>query len=300
MFRTLAVGALRLLLGALGAGLVVAALAGGPTPRRARRPRPPGAAGPMGGACWSIVPNAGGTNLESVSARAADDIWAVGYTSSATGTLGLIQHWDGSAWHLVPNPNPHPAAPDTESLAWRPSAAPTSGPSGWSPTGSSAKTLIEHWDGSLWTIVPSPNPATSAAGLLAVAAISADDVWAVGGAGSSVYLSDQTLVEHWDGRQWSIIPSPNPSADGNGLRSVAAAGSDEVWAVGFRGRHGSSQTLIERWDGQQWTSCPVPIRRVATPPRGLGRGPGAAWAVGYTLASRSVAWCCVGTVASGK
>ncbi len=56
--------------------------------------------------CWETIPSAGGDVLYGVSGRAADDVWAAGYTNVATGTAGLIQHWDGNQWHLLPSPNP--------------------------------------------------------------------------------------------------------------------------------------------------------------------------------------------------
>src|SRR5215471_4487388 len=61
---------------------------------------------------WQIVnsPNMGSDN-NSVSALAAvssNDVWATGhFTIPGTQTEnGLIEHWDGSRWNLVPNPNP--------------------------------------------------------------------------------------------------------------------------------------------------------------------------------------------------
>jgi hypothetical protein len=56
-----------------------------------------------------------------------------------------------------------------------------------------------------WRVVPSPNLAGHDS-LWSVAAVSARDVWAVG-------LSDRgqkgqtSLVEHWDGVRWRIVPS---------------------------------------------------------------------------------------------
>ena len=40
-------------------------------------------------------------------------------------------------------------------------------------------TLTEHWDGSSWSVVPSPNPGNANNYLYGVAAISRKDVWAV-------------------------------------------------------------------------------------------------------------------------
>ena len=48
--------------------------------------------------------------------------------------------------------------------------------------------------------------------LVAVAAISSDDVWAVGQQ-RYTEMEGETLTLHWDGSTWTVVPSPNP--DGN-------------------------------------------------------------------------------------
>lgn len=73
-------------------------------------------------------------------------------------------------------------------------------------SGQSNRTLAVHWNGVLWSVVPTPDPG-SAQELTAVAARASDDVWAVG------YQElhgdpDQPLIEHWNGRLWSVTPSP--------------------------------------------------------------------------------------------
>jgi hypothetical protein len=59
--------------------------------------------------------------------------------------------------------------------------------------------------GLAWSRVPSPNVGPSASVLVAVAAVASNDVWAAGHYGFSGAL---TLVEHWDGTAWSVVPSP--------------------------------------------------------------------------------------------
>src|SRR5439155_2801184 len=70
------------------------------------------------------------------------------------------------------------------------------------------QTLTEHWDGSTWSIVPSPSQGTGHNYLRSVAVVGTSDIWAVG------YISfgttSQTLIEHWDGSSWSIVSNPNP------------------------------------------------------------------------------------------
>jgi hypothetical protein len=99
-------------------------------------------------------------------------------------------------------------------------------------------TVIEHWDGTSWTLVTSPNVAPSVTSnfLTGIAAISATNMWAVG------YYSDSTgthtLTEHWDGTSWSIIPSPDGTGSASVLNGVAATSTGTVVAVGESGPSG--------------------------------------------------------------
>src|SRR5207248_6010409 len=85
-----------------------------------------------------------------------------------------------------------------------------------------------------------------------------NDVWAAGSGGSS------TLTEHWDGKSWTRVPSPNPGAFSNRLTGLAAVSSDDIWAAGMdvpRDPNISmvdSETFILHWDGQGWTQSPSP------------------------------------------
>ena len=94
------------------------------------------------------------------------------------------------------------------------------------------KTLIEHWNGSSWSIVASPSPPSNDT-LAGVAARSASDVWAVGTRQdrSGAIPIDRTLTEHWNGSAWSVVASPNVGANDNLLNGVSATTGD-VWTVG--------------------------------------------------------------------
>ena len=127
------------------------------------------------------------------------------------------------------------------------------------------QTLTEHWDGKSWSVIPSPNPAGKTYVILnGVAAIAANDVWAVGHSGDPSSIPLQTLTMHWDGAAWSIIPSPSPGTyNGNVLTAVSAVSSNDVWAVGWyqsgpTGQEGGALTM--HWDGVSWTVVPNPSR----------------------------------------
>ncbi|HMA33545.1 MAG TPA: hypothetical protein VKY74_03610, partial [Chloroflexia bacterium] len=108
------------------------------------------------------------------------------------------------------------------------------------------------WNGSSWRIVPTPSVARSGSGLLGIAAIGANDIWAVGGIDRG--RGNQPLIEHWNGDGWRIVPSPNIGSGGEGsqLVAVAAVAADDVWAVGAYNNPGPAQTLVEHWNGCAW------------------------------------------------
>ena len=104
-------------------------------------------------------------------------------------------------------------------------------------------TLIEHWNGSSWSIVPSVNNGTYNH-LRGVAAVSPGDVWAVGTDGT------YPLIERWNGSNWSIFASPQPSGGGADF-GVTAITSCDVWAVGRTyATNIGFQTLNERFTCQ--------------------------------------------------
>jgi len=121
-------------------------------------------------------------------------------------------------------------------------------------------TLIEHWDGSAWTITASPNTSdTQSNNLFAVTCASASECWAVG-----YGTSFETLIEKWDGNTWSIVPSPNVTAIQNVLTGVTCAAANDCWAVGSY-RNGPNAeglfnypSLILHWDGTQWSVVSAP------------------------------------------
>jgi hypothetical protein len=100
----------------------------------------------------------------------------------------------------------------------------------WQNAGAASQTLIEHWDGTSWSVVSSPSPGSNANELRSVSADAPNDVWAVGitsNTGSSL-----TLVEHWDSANWSVIPAVNFGSALTEFFGVTSIAPDDVWAVG--------------------------------------------------------------------
>ena len=127
------------------------------------------------------------------------------------------------------------------------------------PIGTPA-TLVEHWDGSAWSLVHSPNRNKAYNELHAISAVSSSDIWAVGYYNISSYISEKTLIEHWDGSAWSLVPSPNAGPNASILYGVAAVASDDVWAVGLGNSADASKgiSLAMHWNGTAWAIVPTP------------------------------------------
>ena len=106
-----------------------------------------------------------------------------------------------------------------------------------------------HWNGSALTQVPVPQPGLMS-GLNAVSASPSGDVWAVGDYTQwEMPHKVRSLVEHWTGAGWVVVPSPNLDQPWyNELTSVRAFGPGDVWAAGWS----DYQPLVMRWNGSAW------------------------------------------------
>jgi hypothetical protein len=236
-------------------------------------------------------------DLNGVVALAADDVWAVGFYAVGGDWQTLTLHWDGEAWSQVASPSPDPSlnlfngvdndassgevwavgrgmgtlVAHWNNTAWEVVPSANLGTADnelnsldaiapddiWAVGTAGDNPLTEHWDGSSWSIVPSPDFAEDAE-LNGVSAVASNDVWAVGTTGDGGWIDFDTVTIHWNGSEWTTIPSPNSNSDSyNELHAVAAVASDDVWAVGeYLGDDVYSHPLILHWDGISWSIVP--------------------------------------------
>jgi hypothetical protein len=142
---------------------------------------------------------------------------------------------------------------------------------------------IGSWDGTRWRFDHIPT-LPGQPWLRDVAALSATDAWAVGGrwVKGKVPHGIQSVIWHWNGRSWKVVPSPKighptrfvrspkkswlqgervPSS-GDQLDAIAAVSANNIWAVGVYDellRHHKpwggyvSKLLTEHWNGKKWT-----------------------------------------------
>ena len=175
-------------------------------------------------------------------ADATNDAWAVGFNGSEN-IRTSARHWDGTNWKSVATPNVGEgtnklnavlalAPNDVWAVGFSTPVAP--------PKRAATLTLIEHFDGTSWAVVSSPNVGPNSANqsnrLLGLTANSANDIWAFG----SYFVADgsgrqMTLLLHWNGTSWTIASSPNPTKGafpGDLLWAGVAPSPGNVWILG--------------------------------------------------------------------
>jgi hypothetical protein len=217
------------------------------------------------GSRWNLVPvprSHGFTGLTAVAAISPNAAWAIGYGDAGGRAITAFMGWDGTRWRSLPSP----VGTDLTGLAV------ISAHDIWvvgSKGMSKYRAVAEHWDGSKWTIVPTPNAfknRTRNSVLYAVSGSASNNVWAVGWYQSGPTGSDHsTLVEHWDGARWQVQPSPDGPRSGadSQLFAVAALSRTTAWAAGT---NEGPIPLIERWNGVHWKAIPRRLQpRVAHP-----------------------------------
>jgi hypothetical protein len=117
-------------------------------------------------------------------------------------------------------------------------------------------TLAEAWNGKTWTIETTPNP-KGIGDLYGVSCTSVTACTAVGASGLRNYgNTNLTLAEAWNGRTWTIEPTPNPNGSReSSLSAVSCSSANACTAVGTYKSSDTaraSRTLVEAWDGKRW------------------------------------------------
>jgi hypothetical protein len=211
---------------------------------------------------WSAVPGpspSANFALNGMSCASSTSCTAVGY-SSVGGISGLIESWNGTTWSVYPALSV-PGAEGDQLNGVSCLSATACVAVGFAdisvPNDQTQETLIETWDGNTWSVVPSPSPGYSD-DLSSVSCTSTTDCVAAGSYSPESGQHSQTLIESWNGTEWSVISTPNPSPiPGNiELLSVSCSALDSCVAVGTGYTTSNAEALIETWDGTSWSLSP--------------------------------------------
>ncbi len=241
-----------------------------------------GVAAPASAATWTTqtMPGPSGppnTAATAVSCTSATFCMAVGssdfgYDHSKTMLVGpfatFAERWDGSAWSLLPTPSAGPA-PTLVALSC---ASPTfcvavgsthtlgrqalEGFGG----GTGTRAVLEVWNGTAWSVRPTPLGSVHGSGLSGVSCVSSSFCIAVGATGLQIAAALQ-----FNGQTWKRISLPRVRW-GPTLTAISCAATTNCTAVGSYDVNkvgvADLRPLAMRWTGGgHWTVAKPPAER---------------------------------------
>jgi hypothetical protein len=192
------------------------------------------------GTGWALrrVPGAPLTSVSCTSARFC----------MAAGGDGHVDTWNGTSW------SSSATGSGFTSLTSLFCASPTACEAiGSGPSGDQA----ERWNGASWRAQITPTPVGGSA--LALRAVSCPRTRYCEAVGSYFGPSTQlTVAEDWNGRTWTVQPTPNPANPSNiSLAGVSCLSPTSCAAVGTNSSI-LAFTLAEVWNGKDWSLRSTP------------------------------------------
>ncbi len=206
---------------------------------------------------WTIVssPNASvpqNNVLNGVSCVSSGFCMAVGQFYNGTNEQGLVESRSGGGWSVVSSPD---TSESQDNILKGVSCVSNSFciAAGDYYNGAYNQTLIETWNGSVWSQASSANTSSTQWNFLNAVSCSS-----VGSCMATGYYSNgtnwQTLTEMWNGATWSLISSPDSSStENNTFNGVSCVSVGFCMAAGyyFDGTYNEGETAT--WNGSVWT-----------------------------------------------
>jgi len=190
--------------------------------------------------------------LDGVSCVSAWSCVAVGFVVDRAGADAVLtMRWDGSSWSMVRIAKPAGSIESVlESVSCTSQTACTA-------VGSSADrsgvwfTLVERWNGSRWSVQPTPRSPYSE--LLGVSCGSAHACTAVGGSADG-----SELMEHWSAGRWLTGHSLDLTMPESGLNAVSCMSATACTAVGEEVVPSTAVwPLLASWNDYRWSVQPL-------------------------------------------
>jgi hypothetical protein len=218
------------------------------------------------GSKWSITttPNTSDgfdNTLSGVSCTSATACTAVGYAATATGSVTLVETLSGSTWSIATSPNKAATLYDSLNGISCASSVSCETVGNYLTATDALQTLVESWNGSIWSVVVSPDTTTAKSNTLnGVSCATATSCMAIGAAYAAGGSAYQTLAESWNGTSWSIVSTQDvTSSSDNVLEAVSCPSAAGCAASGYSTTASAiQQGLIETWNGVTWSTATNP------------------------------------------
>lgn len=184
----------------------------------------------------------------------------------AVGTAGngsemLAERWNGRSWAVMHLAGPAGALSDgLTGVSCISSRACTA--VGWDYGSGTSGTLAERWNGSRWSIQPTPGNGSEGIPFAAVSCGSATSCTAVGYYDfNDPGFATSALADHWDGHSWTSQPLPPFGDPGGDLTSIScqhAACTAAGYYFGQSDEGPGTAPLALRWNAAAWAVQPTP------------------------------------------
>jgi hypothetical protein len=210
------------------------------------------------GGSWSIEsspnPSGGSANLSGIACPSTKSCFAVGsyIPAGSSSQFTLVEHWNGANWGFLNSANPGGATDASLTDVACPNLKGCFAVGSFSNAGSTG-TLVEHWNGSSWSIQSSPTPSGTSANLRDIECPTTKSCFAVGtvsnGSGS------KALAEHYNGSGWGILGAATPGGSTSAsLTGISCPSPKSCFAVGTFSAGSGAKTLAEHWNGSTWSA----------------------------------------------
>ena len=216
---------------------------------------------------WAIQPTvtpAGATDtlLNGVSCTSRTACTAVGIYRTSSSVVTLAEFWNGVKWAMQTTPNPVGATlSELNSVSCTSPTACTAVGQYYDSTG--YLPLSERWNGKRWAIQTTPTKPTVLLGDLTGVSCTSGTACTAVGFYTNASFNTVTLAESWNGAEWTIESTPNPTTFGQ-LLGVSCTSATACTAVGYYNPSGTSLALAETWNGARWALKSVPKPAKAT------------------------------------
>jgi len=203
--------------------------------------------------------------LSDVDCPSATRCFAVGQWENVDFVTDVfLTEWNGKTWSIVkPPPIPYKVRQSRLTSISCATASWCVAVGTYQLPAQLAQTLTEHWDGTRWRWVSSPNapkPMNYIDVLAGVSCASPTSCLAVGsqseGGESGRY---ETLSLRWTGTRWIVVSTPRPAARNvYFLNGAACPANNACFSVGNRTYYTTTgyrqvHPHVERWDGKTWS-----------------------------------------------
>ena len=199
---------------------------------------------------WRIAQATKHELINDLTVASTGSSWAVGERTVNGKDRLLVQHLSGTTWKDVKLP-----------ASWSMPLKVIDASSSKNVWAFGEDGSIVHWNGKKWTSAKFGGRFRAAD----AEAISASNVWAVGGA----------TARHWNGKKWATVKLPAT------VNSIHAVSAKNIWAAGAVGDKGA----VIHWNGKSWKvaktfSLPKPVKDATTSFSDITVSGSKVWAVG--------------------